>query len=66
MAYSYAYVQCMLLFLVLVGNCAWFRILHSYTLLLKSPFICTLADQKKAIGVAFIEVSKYVFNSKQV
>ena len=36
MAYFYAHVECTLLFVVLAGNSAWFQIVHSYTLLLKS------------------------------
>ena len=35
----YAVCAVMLLFLVLVGNSAWFRILRGYTLLLKSPVL---------------------------
>ena len=33
------HAQCMLIFLVLVGNFAQFRILRSYMLLLKSPVL---------------------------
>jgi len=36
MAYFTQHVQCMLL----TGNSAQFRILRSYMLLLKSPFLC--------------------------
>ena len=42
MACFYARAQCVLLFLILAGNSAQFRISCSYTLLLKLPVLCAL------------------------
>ena len=41
-----------LLFLVLAGNSALFRILHSYTLLLYRLFLCALEGSYSSICVA--------------
>ena len=43
--------QCVILFLLLVVNSAWFRILCSYTLLLKLPFLYALVAQHASLKV---------------
>ena len=55
MAYFCVRAQCMLLFLVLAGNSTRFRILRSYTLLLKSPVL-----MHSCLPTSYIAESKMV------
>ena len=59
--------QCMILFLLLVVNSAWFRILCSYTLLLKLPFLYALVAQHaslKVYRVGKILVNKFALSKR--